>query len=78
MIEMCPKCSNLSWKAALYSPLPCLRQDPFGILYFSPFPRRAAEEPRKREAGVGEEETCWGSQRNSEAKDRLHPPCSQF
>lgn len=79
---MCPKCRNLSWKAALYSPLPCLRQDPFGILYFSPFPRRAAEEPRKREAGAGEEETFWGRVSapadNSEAKDRLHPPCSQF
>lgn len=82
MISMCPKRSGLSREATFNSLLPCLRQDPFGILYFSPFPRRAAVEPRKQGAGVGEEETCWGRVSapadNSEAKDRLHPPCSRF
>lgn len=50
--------TDLPRKTNLNSPLPCPRQDPFGILYFSPFPRHAAGEPRKGGAGGGEEGTC--------------------
>lgn len=75
-------CTDLSWTTTFKSVLPYLRQDPFGIPYFSPFPRHTAVEPRKGEAEGGGEETCCG--RGSapadkpEAKDRLHPPCSRF
>lgn len=78
---MCPRI-DLSWKTNFNSLLPCPRQDPFGILYFSPFPRHAAVEPCKGEAGGGEEETWWRRVHapldEAEAKERLHPPCSRF
>ncbi len=40
--------------------LPCRRQDPFGILYFSPFPRHKEVKPGRQEAAGGlREETSY-------------------
>lgn len=64
--------------------LPCQRQDPFGILYFSPFPRHREAKPSRREAGGGrqEETSCKRKLRapsaSSVATACLHPSPAAF
>lgn len=46
--------------------LPYQRQDPFGILYFSPFPRHKEAKPGTQEAASGQiEETSYNRQRTA-------------
>lgn len=64
--------------------LPCQRQDPFGILYFSPFPRHKEVEPSRRGAEGGQrEETSWKRKlcavsESTEATVCLHPTPASF
>lgn len=59
------------------SRLPYQHQDPFGILYFSPFPRSTEVKPGRREAAGGQrEETSFKRQRTTVCS--LRDPRRQF
>lgn len=65
-----PKLNTKLLNHRLWAVLPCRRQDPFGILYFSPFPRRTGATPGRRRARGGQRgETSPGRRENNNNSD---------